>query len=413
VNTPADMQIPKPQVVKAEVEDPFAAAMAGQDVRGRSLWVDAWHRLLKNKAAVISGIIMFIMLLLVIAGPLVSPWEGDFTDWDNTASPPNFETGHWFGTDAVGRDILVRTLEGGRISLLVGLVATLVSLAIGVTYGAVAGYYGGFTDRIMMRLVDIIYALPFMFFVILLMVVFGRHIVLIFVAIGAVNWLDMARIVRGQTLGLKNTEFVEAARACGVDHKAIIRRHIIPNLLGVVMVYVTLTIPQVILVESFLSFLGLGVQEPMSSWGALVNDGAQDMESAPWTLVFPATFLTVTLYCFNYIGDGMRDALTGFETAQKNRRDSQEALIRLQIENGVDPEAEIVAIRKMAAERQEIAPEEVDLSNVEAFYVLDGAYIDGTLDQAIAEYGSMEAYIRDGLGITEAEIERLREELLQ
>jgi oligopeptide transport system permease protein len=252
---------------------------------------------------------MAVMVLMVVFGPLLLPWEADFTDWDHTSSPPSLETGHWFGTDAVGRDILVRTLEGGRISLLVGLVATLVSLAIGVTYGAVAGYYGGMTDRIMMRGVDIIYALPFMFFVILLMVVFGRHIVLIFVAIGAVNWLDMARIVRGQTLSLRNMEFVEAARACGVDHHAIIRRHIIPNLLGVVMVYVTLTIPQVILVESFLSFLGLGVQEPMSSWGALVNDGAQDMESAPWTLIFPAAFLTVTLYCFNYIGDGMRDAL--------------------------------------------------------------------------------------------------------
>ena len=291
------------------VEDPFAEAFGAEDVRGRSLWVDAWHRLLKNRAAVVSGIIMVIMLLLVVFGPMLLPWEGDFTDWDNTSSPPSLETKHWFGTDAVGRDLLVRTLEGGRISLLVGLVATLVSLVIGVGYGAVAGYYGGLTDRVMMRIVDIIYALPFMFFVILLMVVFGRHIVLIFVAIGAVNWLDMARIVRGQTLSLKNTEFVEAARACGVDHHAIIRRHIIPNLLGVVMVYVTLTIPQVILVESFLSFLGLGVQEPMSSWGALVNDGAQDMESAPWTLVFPAAFLTVTLYCFNFIGDGMRDAL--------------------------------------------------------------------------------------------------------
>ena len=291
------------------VEDPFAAAFVEEDIRGRSLWVDAWHRLLKNRAAVVSGVIMIIMVLLVVFGPMLLSWEGDFTDWDNTSSPPSLETGHWFGTDAVGRDILVRTLEGGRISLLVGLVATLVSLAIGVTYGAVAGYYGGMTDRVMMRIVDIIYALPFMFFVILLMVVVGRHIVLIFIAIGAVNWLDMARIVRGQTLSLKNTEFVEAARACGVDHQAIIRRHIIPNLLGVVMVYVTLTIPQVILVESFLSFLGLGVQEPMSSWGALVNDGAQDMESAPWTLVFPAAFLTVTLYCFNYIGDGMRDAL--------------------------------------------------------------------------------------------------------
>jgi oligopeptide transport system permease protein len=299
MNNSADLQI----------EDPFAAAMVEHDVPGRSLWVDAWHRLLKNRAAVISGIIMAIMLILVLVGPMLLPWSGDFTDWDHTSSPPSLETGHWFGTDSVGRDILVRTLEGGRISLLVGLVATLVSLAIGVTYGAIAGYYGGFTDRIMMRMVDIIYALPFMFFVILLMVVFGRHIVLIFIAIGAVNWLDMARIVRGQTLSLKNTEFVEAARACGVDHKSIIRRHIIPNLLGVVMVYITLTIPQVILVESFLSFLGLGVQEPMSSWGALVNDGAQDMEFAPWTLIFPAAFLTVTLYCFNYIGDGMRDAL--------------------------------------------------------------------------------------------------------
>jgi len=299
----------KAKIVEPTVEDPFAAAFAGEDVRGRSLWVDAWHRLLKNRAAVVSGIIMAVMLLLVVFGPMLLPWEADFTDWDNTASPPSLETAHWFGTDAVGRDILVRTLEGGRISLLVGLVATLVSLVIGVTYGAVAGYYGGLTDRVMMRIVDIVYALPFMFFVILLMVVFGRNIVLIFVAIGAVNWLDMARIVRGQTLSLKNTEFVEAARACGVEHKDIILHHIIPNLLGVVIVYVTLTIPQVILVESFLSFLGLGVQEPMSSWGALVNDGAQDMESAPWTLVFPAAFLTVTLYCFNYIGDGMRDAL--------------------------------------------------------------------------------------------------------
>ena len=297
------------KLLDPSVEEVFAAAMAEEDVQGRSLWSDARVRLLKNKAAVVSGIIMAVILLLVIAGPFLLPWEGDFTDWDNTSTPPSFETGHWFGTDAVGRDILVRTLEGGRISLLVGLVATLVSLVIGVAYGAVAGYYGGVTDRIMMRIVDVINALPFMFFVILLRVVFGRHIILIFVAIGAVNWLDMARIVRGQTLSLKNTNYVEAAQACGVDHRSIIRRHIVPNLLGVVMVYVTLTIPQVILVESFLSFLGLGVQEPMSSWGALVNDGAQDMESAPWTLVFPAAFLTVTLYCFNYIGDGMRDAL--------------------------------------------------------------------------------------------------------
>lgn len=291
------------------VIDPFEAALGVSDVKGRSPWEDAWHRLLKNRAAVYSAYIMAGVILLVLFGPMLISWESDFTDWDHTSSPPSLESGHWFGTDAVGRDILVRTLEGGRISLLVGLVATIVSLVIGVSYGATAGYFGGRTDRLMMRVVDIIYALPFMFFVILLMVVFGRHIVLIFVAIGAVNWLDMARIVRGQTLSLKNTEFIEAARACGVDDWAIIRRHIIPNLLGVVIVYVTLTIPQVILIESFLSFLGLGVQEPMSSWGGLVSDGAQDMESAPWTLIVPAVFLTVTLYCFNYIGDGLRDAL--------------------------------------------------------------------------------------------------------
>ncbi|NNE04666.1 MAG: ABC transporter permease subunit [Xanthomonadales bacterium] len=296
-------------VLEQHPVDPFEAAMELGDIRGRSPWEDAWHRLLKNRAAVFSAFIMAAMILVVIIGPWLISWEADFTDWDNTSTGPSLSTGHWFGTDAVGRDILVRTLEGGRISLLVGFVATLVSLVIGVTYGSIAGFYGGITDRVMMRIVDIIYALPFMFFVILLMVVFGRNIILIFVAIGAVNWLDMARIVRGQTLSLKNTEFVEAAQACGVGRLDIIRRHIVPNLLGVVMVYVTLTIPQVILVESFLSFLGLGVQEPMSSWGALVNDGAQDMESAPWTLIFPAVFLTVTLYCFNYIGDGLRDAL--------------------------------------------------------------------------------------------------------
>ena len=289
--------------------DPFEAALEVADVRGRSPWEDAWHRLLKNRAAVYSAFIMAAMVVLVVFAPMLISWDADYTDWDHTSSPPSIESGHWLGTDAVGRDILVRTLEGGRISLLVGLVATVVSLLIGVSYGATAGYFGGMTDRIMMRAVDIIYALPFMFLVILLMVVFGRNIVLIFVAIGAVNWLDMARIVRGQTLSLKNTEFVEAARACGVRDWDIIRRHIVPNLLGVVMVYVTLTIPQVILIESFLSFLGLGVQEPMSSWGALVSDGAQDMESAPWTLVAPSVFLTVTLYCFNYIGDGLRDAL--------------------------------------------------------------------------------------------------------
>jgi oligopeptide transport system permease protein len=195
------------------------------------------------------------------------------------------------------------------VSLLVGVAATLVSLVIGVAWGAVAGYFGGRLDHAMMRLVDILYAMPFLFFVILLMVFFGRNLLLMFVAIGAVNWLDMARIVRGQTLSLKQREFVEAARAAGVAPLAIIRRHIVPNLLGVVAVYVTLTIPQVMLVESFLSFLGLGVQEPMTSWGALVEDGAREMESAPWMLLFPAAFLALTLFCFNFLGDGLRDAL--------------------------------------------------------------------------------------------------------
>ncbi|MGB5622736.1 MAG: oligopeptide ABC transporter permease OppC [Gammaproteobacteria bacterium] len=278
-------------------------------VEGRSLWVDARRRLMRNRAAVVAGVILISMTIAVIVGPWLVPFDYDFTDWSNIAIAPDLASGHLFGTDSLGRDLLVRTLHGGRISLLVGLVATLVSLLIGIAYGATAGYVGGRVDHVMMRIVDILYAMPFMFFVILLMVLFGRNIVLIFVAIGAINWLDMARIVRGQTLSLKRKEFIEAAEALGTPTISIIRRHIVPNLLGVVVVYVTLTIPQVILVESFLSFLGLGVQEPMTSWGALVNDGAQEMESAPWLLIFPAVFLAATLFCFNFIGDGLRDAL--------------------------------------------------------------------------------------------------------
>jgi oligopeptide transport system permease protein len=203
----------------------------------------------------------------------------------------------------------VRTLYGARVSLMVGILATAVSLVIGVTWGAIAGYFGGRVDNVMMRFVDVMYSLPFMFFVILLMVVFGRHIFLIFIAIGAVEWLTMARIVRGQTLAVKGKEFIEAARAAGVRNRTIITRHIIPNALGPVIVYVTLTVPQVILIESFLSFLGLGVQEPLTSWGVLIAEGADQMESAPWLLIFPATFLATTLFCFNFIGDGLRDAL--------------------------------------------------------------------------------------------------------
>ncbi len=293
----------------APEKDAFEQAMDRRPVKGRSLWVDAWHRLKRNKAALTgAGILVFIVLLVTI-GPLLNPWDHEIPDWDHYSTPPSLETGHLMGTDALGRDLFERVMVGGRISLLVGLVATLVSLAIGVLYGATAGYLGGRVDNLMMRAVDAIYALPFMFFVILLMVVFGRNIFLIFVAIGAVNWLDMARIVRGQTLSLKNKAFIEAARAAGATERQVIVRHIIPNLLGVVAVYVSLTIPQVILVESFLSFLGLGVQEPLTSWGALVNEGAQELETAPWSLLFPAAFLAATLFAFNFLGDGLRDAL--------------------------------------------------------------------------------------------------------
>jgi oligopeptide transport system permease protein len=276
---------------------------------GRSLWSDAWRVLRRNRAAMTALLLLATMTLLVIVGPWLSAFSFDATDWDRISEPPSLASGHWFGTDALGRDLFVRTLYGGRISLLVGAVATAVSLLIGISYGAIAGYVGGRVDQVMMRIVDILYALPFMFLVILLMVLFGRNIVLIFFAIGAINWLDMARIVRGQAMSLRSKEYVEAARAGGVRTGRIIFRHIVPNLLGVVIVYATLTVPQVILVESFLSFLGLGVQEPMTSWGALVNEGAQELENAPWMLLFPATWLALTLFCFNFVGDGLRDAL--------------------------------------------------------------------------------------------------------
>ncbi|SVA53372.1 uncharacterized protein METZ01_LOCUS106226, partial [marine metagenome] len=275
----------------------------------KSLWGDAWRTLRRNRAAMTGALLMAIILLAVTVGPWLSQYAYDFTDWPNTSIGPSLGTGHFFGTDTLGRDLFVRTLYGGRISLLVGVVASVVSLLIGISYGAIAGYFGGRLDAIMMRFVDILYAMPFMFFVILLMVFFGRNILMIFLAIGAINWLDMARIVRGQTLSLKQREFVEAAQAQGVGALAILVRHIVPNLLGVVAIYITLTIPQVILVESFLSFLGLGVQEPMTSWGALVKEGSEEMETAPWMLLFPAFLLATTLFCFNFIGDGMRDAL--------------------------------------------------------------------------------------------------------
>ena len=273
-----------------------------------SLYLKALKRLLKNKAAIASLYLLVGMCLIVSIGPFLIPFGFDETNFSAIHLPP-FSEGHIFGTDDLGRDLLVRCLIGGQLSLSIGLVAALVSLGIGVSYGMIAGYFGGKTDAIMMRLVDILYAIPFMFVVILLMVLFGRHIFLIFMAIGAINWLNMARIVRGQTLHLKEQLFVEAAQSFGLNKSTIMLRHILPNLFGIIIVYLTLTIPQLILAESFLSFLGLGVQEPYTSWGALVKTGADEMEYSPWTLAFPALFLSLTLFCFNFIGDGLRDAL--------------------------------------------------------------------------------------------------------
>jgi oligopeptide transport system permease protein len=296
-----------------------AALMAkAKDVRGRSLWVDAWQRLLRNRAAVVSIVILAVIALMAVLAPLLSQYGYRDTDYGAISCTPNWwnDPGvcnaggtHWLGTDNVGRDLFVRILYGARVSLSVGLVATLVSLIIGVAYGATAGYVGGRIDALMMRFVDVLYSLPFLFFVIILMVVFHRNFFLLFVAIGAVEWLTMARIVRGQALSIKEREFIEAARAAGVGPWGIIRRHVIPNLLGPVIVYVTLTIPAVILAESFLSFLGLGIQEPLTSWGVLIADGKEQMESYPWMLIFPCAFMAVTLFCFNFIGDGLRDAL--------------------------------------------------------------------------------------------------------
>lgn len=268
---------------------------------------EGWQQLTANRPAAISLLLLVLISIAAIAGPLFSQYDAATTDFELILQAPNIDNGHWLGTDSLGRDLYVRVLEGGRISLMVGLVATLVTIGIGVVYGAVAGYFGGRIDALMMRLVDVLYAMPFMFFVILLMVVFGRNLLLIFVAIGAVNWLDMARIVRGQTLSIKNQEFIAAARVCGLSEWAIIRCHIIPNLLGVVVVYATLTIPQVILIESFISFLGLGVQEPATSWGALVNAGMLEMHRAPWLLIVPALLLSTTVVCLNILGDGLRD----------------------------------------------------------------------------------------------------------
>lgn len=275
--------------------------------KGNSLWHDAWLRLRKNKLAVFGMCALSIITIVCVAGPWVSSYGYEQQDLSNTFSPPGAK--HWLGTDQLGRDLLVRLLYGGRVSLGVGLAATFVALTIGVVYGAVAGFFGGKLDAFMMRTVDIVYSLPFPIFVILLMVFFGRNIVLLFVAIGAVEWLTMARIVRSQVMSIKKMEFIEAARSLGFGGPRIIFRHILPNILGPIIVYTTLTIPAVMLLEAFLSFLGLGVQPPMSSWGVLIKDGAEKMEEYPWLLQFPAALFSLTLFSLNFLGDGLRDAL--------------------------------------------------------------------------------------------------------
>ena len=284
------------------------AAAPAQALKGRSLWDDARRRLMKNRGAVAGMAVLAVLVAAAAVGPYLAPFGYDQVNKADVWVPPLVH-GHLMGTDALGRDLLARLLMGLRVSLAIGLVATAVSLAIGVAWGSVAGFVGGRLDEAMMRIVDVLYSLPFIFFVILLMVTFGSNFILIFVAIGAVEWLTMSRIVRGQTLTLKQKEFVEAARAAGLGQGAIIARHIVPNLLGPVVVYVTLTIPAVILAESFLSFLGLGVQPPMASLGSLIASGASDMELAPWLLIFPSAVMVAALMSFNFIGDGLRDAI--------------------------------------------------------------------------------------------------------
>lgn len=278
-------------------------------VQGRSLWQDARRRFFRNKAAVASLIILCCILLFITFAPMLMPFSYEDTDWDMMGIAPDFASQHYFGTDSSGRDLLVRVAIGGRISLMVGIAGAFIAVIIGTIYGAISGYFGGKVDMVMMRFLEILSSFPFMFFVILLVTFFGQNIFLIFIAIGMVAWLNLARIVRGQTLSLKNKEFVEAAIVCGVSRRQIIWRHIVPNVLGLVVVYASLEVPSLILFESFLSFLGLGTQEPMSSWGALLSDGAAQMETSPWLLAFPAFFLCLTLFCFNFIGDGLRDAL--------------------------------------------------------------------------------------------------------
>ena len=312
------------------------AVLEHDDPTGSSLWRDAWRRLRRNRAALVSGVILCAMMIACVIVPKVSHYRYDVADLALGPKPPSWA--HWLGTDSVGRDLLARVFFGGRVSFTVGIVATLVSFVIGCSWGGIAGYFGKTTDAVMMRIVDVLYTFPFLIFVILLQVFFANkgglfhraftrvlgvflrdaadpsyfpvfQIVFVFAALGAVSWLTMARIVRGQVIALREQPFVEAARSIGVGHFGIIFRHLLPNALGPIIVYTTLTIPEIMLTEAFLSFLGLGTQEPLSSWGSLAAGGADAMDVYPWMLLFPAVMLAITLFCFNHLGDGLRDAL--------------------------------------------------------------------------------------------------------
>lgn len=286
---------------------PAAASELEEPIKGTSLWKDAWQRLLRNKMAVAGGLVILFFIVIALLAPWISPYGYDETNLELHLQSPS--AAHWFGTDNLGRDLLTRIMWGARVSLAVGVVSTLVSVFVGVTYGATAGFIGGKVDNAMMRAVDVLYSLPYMFFVIILMVIAGRNIINLFIALGFVQWLTMARIVRGQILSLKEKEFLEAARASGASNFRLIFRHLIPNALGPVIVYSTLTVPAVMLEEAFLSFLGLGVQPPMASWGSLASDGARSVDVYPWLIIFPGLALAVTLFSLNFLGDGLRDAL--------------------------------------------------------------------------------------------------------
>ncbi len=293
----------------------FGDRPAAGEVRGRSLWADARRRFFRNKAAVAGLVTLTVITLLALIGDALAVWSNEEIDFSimgqaAQAGQPSLANGHYFGTDDLGRDLYSRTLQGTRISLMVGIVGSFIAVVVGTLYGAVAGYVGGRTDQVMMRIVDILLAIPFMFVIILLLVMFGRSIFMLFLGIGLLSWLNMARIVRGQTLSLKHKEFVEAAQATGVPTFTIILRHIVPNLLGIVAVYATLLVPEMILTESFISFLGLGVQEPLTSLGALISEGARTIYYGTiWQLLWPLTFFVLTLFSFFFIGDGLRDAL--------------------------------------------------------------------------------------------------------